>query len=211
MHDKLDLKRAEKSYFTAPATGWEDRVFPAYSYLMVDGRGSPGDGTDYARALAVLYPLAYAVKFLSKRALGRDYAVPPLEGLWWADDRAAYTQAGRRDEWRWTLMLMLPDWITRPHVDEARATKRGPDLAAVRLAHHEEGQCLSHMHLGPFADEAPVLHHLHTKEMAARGLTFNGEHHEIYLSDPRKTPPEKLRTILRQPVRPLPAIAGPDV
>ena len=202
MTDKVDLKRAEKAYYSAPQGDWADTVFPSYSYLMVDGQGSPGDGADYARALGVLYPLAYAVKFHSKRELGRDYAVPPLEGLWWADDRDAYTQAGRRDEWRWTLMLMLPDWITDEDVAAARASKQALELTAVRMGQHEEGRCLSRMHLGPFADEAPVLHQLHYEVMPARGLTFNGEHHEIYLSDPRRTAPEKLRTILRQPVKP---------
>ncbi len=169
---------------------------------MIDGQGSLGDSVEYAAALAALYPLAYATKFFSKRELGRDYAVPPLEGLWWADDRSAYTQAGRRDEWRWTLMLMVPGWITADHVAAARAGKPNTDTSAVRLGQHADGRCLSILHLGPFADEAAVLHRLHHEVMPARGLTFNGEHHEIYLSDPRRTPPEKLRTILRQPVRP---------
>jgi hypothetical protein len=201
MTEKLDLKRAEADWYSAPRGEWADAVFPAYPYLMVDGQGSPGDGTDYARALGVLYPLAYAVKFHSKRNLGRDYAVPPLEGLWWADDRDAYTQGGRRDEWRWTLMLMLPGWITAADVAAARASKPALDLSAVRMASHEEGRCLSRLHIGPFADEAPVLHDLHHIVMPARGLTFNGEHHEVYLSDPRRAAPEKLRTILRQPVK----------
>jgi len=199
---RLDLKRAEKAWFSAPADQWAEAVFPAYPFLMADGRGAPGEG-DYVAALGELYPLAYATKFFSKRELGRDYGVPPLEGLWWADDRSAYTQPGRRDEWRWTLMLMVPDWITDDHVAAARASKPRIDTARVRLRRHAEGRCLSRLHHGPFADETPVLHHLHHVEMPARGLTFDGEHHEIYLSDPRRTAPEKLRTILRQPVRPL--------
>lgn len=200
---KLDLKRAEKAYFSAPAGHFGEATFGSYQYLMVDGQGSPGDSPEYAAALAALYPLAYATKFLSKRELGRDYAVPPLEGLWWADDRSAYTQAGRRDEWRWTLMLMVPEWITADHLAAARASKPAVDTTAVRLGRHEEGRSLSILHLGSFADEAPVLHRLHHEEMPARCLKFNGEHHEIYLSDPRRTAPEKLRTILRQPVKPL--------
>ena len=203
MTDKVDLKRAEKAYYSAPQGDWADTVVPSYSYLMVDGQGSPGDGADYARALGVLYPLAYAVKFHSKRELGRDYAVPPLEGLWWADDRSAFTQAGRRDEWRWTLMQMVPQWITADHVAAARTSKAKTDTSAVRLGRHEDGRSLSILHVGSFADEAPVLHRLHHAVMPAQGLAFNGEHHEIYLSDPRRTPPDKLRTILRQPVRPL--------
>lgn len=168
---------------------------------MVDGQGSPGEGGEYQAALETLYPLAYATKFFSKLELGRDYVVPPLEGLWWADDRTAYTQAGRRDEWRWTLMLMLPDWIAPDHVAAARGRKADLDLSAIRFDSLEEGLCLSHLHLGPFADEAPKLHRLHHQLIPEGGYAFNGEHHEIYLSDPRRTAPERLRTILRQPVR----------
>ncbi|MEO5705771.1 MAG: GyrI-like domain-containing protein [Alteraurantiacibacter sp.] len=202
MAPKLDLKRAEKAYFSAPRGEFDEATLGSYRHLMVDGQGSPGDSPEYAAALAALYPLAYAVKFFSKRELGRDYVVPPLEGLWWADDRSAFTQAGRRDEWRWTLMLMVPEWITADHVAAARASKANVDTLAVRLGEHADGRCLSVLHLGSFADEAPVLHRLHHEVMPARGVTFNGEHHEIYLSDPRRTPPEKLRTILRQPVKP---------
>lgn len=204
--DKLDLKKALKTSFAAPAKGWEEVTLPPLPYLMVDGAGPPG-GPDYVAALTVLYPAAYAVKFLSKQDLGSDYTVPPLEGLWWADDHAAYTQPDRRDEWRWTLMLMLPGWITQQQVAQALARlavkKPALPLSSVRMAQLEEGRCLQHLHAGPFAAEAPKLAELHHQIMPARGLTFNGEHHEIYLSDPRKTAPEKLRTILRQPVRAL--------
>jgi len=202
MIDKVDLKKAHKAYFTAPAGQWVRATFPRLPYLMIDGQGAPGTSAEYNAALEHLYPLAYAVKFLSKRDLGRDYAVPPLEGLWWADDRSAFIEQGRRDEWRWTLMLMLPDWIEAAHVYAARLKKPGLDLSAVRLGHLEERQCLSRLHLGPFAEEAPVLRDLHHTVMPAAGLTFGGEHHEIYLSDPRRVAPEKLRTILRQPVKP---------
>jgi hypothetical protein len=202
MIGKIDLKRTEKAYFTAPADRFVAGTLGRYSYLMVDGQGSPGEAAEYAQALERLYPLAYATKFYSKQVLGRDYVVPPLEGLWWADDRSAFVTAGRRDEWRWTLMLMLPDWIEPAHVDAARLKKPGLDLSAVRLGQLEEGPCLSRLHLGPFALEAPLLHDLHHAVMPAAGLTFAGEHHEIYLSDPRRVAPEKLRTILRQPVKP---------
>ncbi|MCL6250330.1 GyrI-like domain-containing protein [Altererythrobacter sp. KTW20L] len=201
MADKTDLKRAEKDYFSAPVADFAEGIFRPYSYLMVDGQGSPGDSAEYRQALEALYPLAYATKFLSKAALGRDYVVPPLEGLWFAHDMAAYTQPGRRDEWRWTLMLMLPDWIEGEHVAEARAAKYGMDLSMVRMGRLDEGLSLSRLHLGPFADEAPVLHRLHHELIPQGGYAFNGQHHEIYLSDPRRTVPEKLKTILRQPVR----------
>lgn len=201
MADKLDLKRAEKDYFTAKPDEWAEVQIARHNYLMIDGQGSPGDSPAYQAALESLYPLAYATKFLSKQQLGRDYAVPPLEGLWWADDHAAFTTGGRRDEWRWTLMLMLPEWIAAEHVAAARAKKAAPGLAAVRFDSLAEGRCLQLLHLGSFASEAAVLHRLHHDELPGRGLTFNGHHHEIYLSDPRRSAPEKLKTVLRQPVR----------
>ena len=202
MAEKVDLRKTEAAYFTAPTDDFAPGTFGLYHYLMIDGQGSPGESPEYDAALAALYPLAYATKFLSKQDLGRDYVVPPLEGLWWADDMDAYTEPRRRKEWRWTLMLMLPDYIKTAHVDAARARKPDRDLSDIRVDRLEEGLCLSKLHLGPFADEAPVLRRLHHELIPQRGYAFNGHHHEIYLSDPRRTAPEKLRTILRQPVMP---------
>lgn len=201
MAEKIDLKVTEKAYFTAQRGDFALQTFRPYSYLMIDGEGSPGDSPEYQAALGALYPLAYATKFFSKMDLGRDYVVPPLEGLWWADDMDAYIEPGRRDEWRWTLMLMLPSWIDASHVKQARFKKPDLDLSAVRQGQLEEGLCLSMLHLGPFAEEGPVLRRLHHKLIPESGHVFNGQHHEIYLSDPRRTAPEKLRTILRQPVK----------
>lgn len=205
MADKLDLRKARRPFFTAPQQGWVEVDLPPCPCLMVDGTGAPG-GADYVAALEALYPAAYAIKFFSKQGLGRDYVVPPLEGLWWAEDHAAYTQPDRREEWRWTLLLMLPDWIDDKHVAQAlaglAAKKPGLNLARVRRAVLAEGRCLQHLHLGPFAAEAPKLAELHHTIMPQRGLTFAGHHHEVYLSDPRRTAPENLRTILRQPVKP---------
>lgn len=204
MAEKVDFKKTLKSYFTGSKKGWEEITFPAFNYLMTDGQGSPGDGPEYQSALEHLYPAAFGTKFFSKIDLGRDYAVPPLEGIWWADDFEAYTQPGRREEWRWTMMLMLPDWIDQGHVDEAlsRQAKRKPELdfGKVRMERLAEGLCLQMLHVGPFAEEAPLLHRLHHELIPEGGYAFNGQHHEIYLSDPRRTAPEKLRTVLRQPV-----------
>jgi len=204
MADKVDLKKTLKPYFSASKKAWDEVTFPAYRYLKVDGQGSPGDSPEYVAALEVLYPAAYGTKFFSKLDLGRDYVVPPLEGVWWADDMDAFTTAGRRDEWRWTLMLMLPPWIEGAHVSEAlgRQAKKKPDLdfSSVRFEALEEGLCLQRLHVGPFADEAPVLRQLHHELIPEGGYAFQGNHHEIYLSDPRRTAPEKLRTVLRQPV-----------
>jgi hypothetical protein len=202
---KIDLRKAHKARFSAPAGDFERVDLPPAAYLMIDGQGPPG-GEAYAKALATLYPAAYGLKFHSKLELGRDYVVPPLEGLWWAQDRTAFT-ANRRDEWLWTMMILIPEWIGPDEfaVSLAQTARKKPDTDFTPLRRQvlEEGLCLQKLHIGSFADEAPVLHRLHHELMPREGLTFNGEHHEIYLNDPRRTAPDKLRTILRQPVKPL--------
>ncbi len=203
---KTDFKRTLKHLFAPSSKAWAEVDVPPMQYLMVDGQGSPGEAPEYAIAVEWLFSVSYPLKFMSKKELGRDYAVMPLQGIWFADDFSAYTQAGRRDEWRWTLMILQPAWITQVIVDRAidkTLAKRDDRPASLRLETFHEGRCLTKLHVGPFADEAPVLHHLHQELMPSLGLTFNGNHHEIYLSDPRKTAPEKLRTVLRQPVRPI--------
>lgn len=170
---------------------------------MVDGRGDPNSAPGYAEALHALYPLAFALKFASKQDLGRDYVVPPLEGLWWAEDMAAFTTRRDKSTWYWTMMLMMPDWLAAEHVEAARDTvaAKKPSLAVERVR-VDEGLCVQTLHVGSFDDEGAVLADLHEAFIPEHGLTMTGKHHEIYLSDPRRTAPDKLRTILRQPVRP---------
>ncbi len=203
---KVDFKKARKELFSAPRKGWEEITIGPIAYLMVDGQGSPGDSPEYQAALERLYPAAFGIKFWSKVELGRDYVVPPLQGLWWADDPSAFT-SGDRDAWRWTMMIMLPDWIGDKDfaagMERVAAKNSGLDFSSLRRGVIEEGRCLQHLYVGPYTDEAPVQRELHEEIMPRLGLTFAGHHHEIYLGDPRRVAPEKLRTILRQPVRPL--------
>lgn len=177
---------------------------PPLQYLMLDGRGDPNTAPAYADALRTLYPLAYTLKFLSRRELGRDHVVMPLEALWWADDMDAFTRARDKGRWSWTVMILVPDWITAAHVEDARAAvaRKGgaPGLDAARLERLDEGLCVQTLHVGPYDDEGPVLHELHHRFVPEHGLRLTGRHHEIYLSDARRTAPERLRTILRQPV-----------
>ncbi len=201
---KIDFKKEYKAFYAPSAKEWVEVDVPPMQYLMVDGQGSPGEAAEYFAAVEWLFSVSYPLKFMSKKELQRDYAVMPLEGIWFADDFSSFTKAGRRDEWRWTLMILQPDWITREMVERAidrTLAKRHDKPESLRLETFLEGRCLQKLHVGPFADEAPVLAHLHHELMPSLGLTFNGDHHEIYLSDPRKTAPEKLRTVLRQPVK----------
>jgi hypothetical protein len=208
MTDKIDFKKVLDSY---QASRGEFRVvdIPDMQYLMVDGHGDPNTSPAYAEALAALYPVAYKLKFLSKRELGRDYVVPPLEGLWWADDMDSFTVARDKSQWDWTMMLLVPDWIDQTHVtraiEQAGAKEKPARLDDVRLENLSEGRCVQTLHVGPFDDEGPVLERMHHEVIPHHGLRLAGKHHEIYLSDARKVAPEKLRAILRQPVAHPPA------
>ncbi|KAA9143504.1 hypothetical protein F6B41_20890 [Microbacterium lushaniae] len=205
MTEKIDLKKTLDSY---RATRGEFRIVdvPDLQYLMIDGHGDPNTSPAYAEALEALYPVAYKLKFASKRELGRDYVVPPLEGLWWADDMAAFTASRDKSQWDWTMMLLVPDWIEAGMVADAvaQAGAKAPParLADVRLEGLSEGRCVQTLHVGSFDDEAPVLARMHEEFIPAQGLRVAGRHHEIYFSDFRTVAPEKLRTILRQPVTP---------
>lgn len=175
---------------------------PAMNYLMLDGEGDPNTAAAYGDALQALYPLAYALKFLSKNELGRDHIVPPLEALWWADNMAVFTDERDKSQWQWTVMLMVPDWLSEADVARCRlvARKKSSLVSEVRFGALSEGTCVQTLHVGPFDDEGPLLRQMHDVFIPENGLTMTGKHHEIYLSDPRRAAPENLRTILRQPV-----------
>lgn len=202
MSSKLDLKKDRKALFTAPRGEFEAVVVPRALYLMADGHGDPNATPDYRRAVEALYSTAYALKFACK-AEGRDFVVAPLEGLWSAADPGSFV-ARRKYEWNWTMLIMVPDFIDRELFEAARAktqAKLGQLPSTLRLEALEEGLCLQALHIGSYDDEGPLLARLHDEIMPAGGYEFAGRHHEIYLGDPRKTAPSKLKTILRQPVR----------
>ena len=204
--EKFEFKKAYPELY-APKPGDFSMVqVPRLQYLAYDGQGDPNTSAEYVHALECLYPAAYTLKFASKKELGRDFTVGPLEGLWRADDMDAFTR-GEKDSWDWTMLVAQPDWITEDMVRAAVATvqkkKALSGLERIRLLPLEEGSSVQILYIGAYDAEGPVLHRLHHQWMPAHGLTFNGDHHEVYLSDPRRTATEKLRTVLRQPVRPL--------
>lgn len=203
MAEKIDFKKTIDSY-RAIRGAFRLLEVPPLQYLMIDGSGDPNTVPEYAEAVRALYPLAYALKFLSKRQLGKDYTVMPLEGLWWADDMESFTSARDKSRWSWTMMIMVPDWISQDVFAEVlkSVTAKNPaaSLAKVRLETLAEGSAVQTLHIGPYDDEGPVLAKMHREFIPEQRLTLTGKHHEIYLSDPRRTAPEKLRTLLRQPV-----------
>ena len=204
--EKIDIKKELKSLFSPPKGKFTEVDVPPLRYLMIDGKGDPGKASEYMHAVETLYPVAYTLKFASKKELGKDYTVPPLEGLWWAEDMNAFV-AGDRDAWLWTSMIMVPEWVSGDMVsraiEEVKAKKNPASIGKIRLETLEEGRSVQIMHIGPYSEEGPTLARLHHEYMPEHGLTFNGKHHEIYLGDPRRTAPEKLKTALRQPVRPI--------
>ncbi|GAA4547736.1 GyrI-like domain-containing protein [Pseudonocardia xishanensis] len=202
MEEKRDFKR-ELACYRARRDVLEIVDVPELRYLMIDGHGDPNTPV-YAEAVATLYPVAYALKFASRRELGRDYVVMPLEGLWWADDMATFTDARDKSRWDWTMMIMVPDWTTpemlAAAVEHAGRKDRPVRLDDLRMEDLVEGRCVQALHIGSYDDEAELLRRMHEEYIPGRGLAMTGKHHEIYLSDPRRVGPAKLRTILRQPV-----------
>ncbi|MDP1839754.1 MAG: GyrI-like domain-containing protein [Reyranella sp.] len=204
--EKIDFKKSFPDLYKPPAGRFVSVDVPAMQFVKVDGKGDPNTAPAYRQAIEWLYSVSYAMKFAAKASRGKDYVVPPLEGLWWADDPADFV-ARRKERWHWTMMIMAPGFIDQALFDAA-VGKSGKKLGAapesLRIERLEEGTALQILHIGSYDDEGPILARLHDEEMPSRGLTFAGPHHEIYLSDPRKTAPAKLRTILRQPVRSAP-------
>ncbi|MFI7217352.1 GyrI-like domain-containing protein [Micromonospora maritima] len=206
--EKIDFKKTLDAY-RAQQGRFRLVDVPDMRYLMIDGHGDPNTSPAFTEAVEALYPTAYKLKFASKRGLGRDYVVPPLEGLWWAEDMASFTTARQKSQWNWTLMLMVPDWIEPAMVTDAVAQAGARNTPArlddVRLDTLSEGRCVQTLHVGSFDDEAEVLDRLHHEYVPGNRLRLTGKHHEIYLSDFRRVAPDRQRTILRQPVAPDPA------
>lgn len=199
--DKIDLKQQMRAYWAPRKDRFEIIDVPDFAYVMVDGAGDPNTAASYANAVQWLYSISYAVKFASKAA-GRDYSVAPLEAWWWSEDWGSFA-SGERDKWQWTAMIMQPEFVTAAMVEAGIAkagTKLGVAPGSLRFERFAEGPSVQIMHVGPYSDEGPVLATLHREFLPANGLRERGKHHEIYLGDPRKSAPERLKTVLRQPV-----------
>ncbi len=200
---KIDLKKDLKSLYQASAKAVVQIDVPAMNYLMVDGEGDPNTAPAYADAVEVLFMVSYALKFMVKKgSLAVDYGVMPLEGLWWADDMSKFS-ATDKSNWKWTAMIMQPDFVTPELVAQAIADvkiKKNPrTIGKLRLASLIEGRCAQILHIGPFSEEGPAIEKVH-QFITERGR-LSGKHHEIYLSDIRKADPSKWKTIIRQPMQ----------
>ncbi len=200
---RIDFKKDFKQLYKASAGSVSFVEVPAISYLMVDGAGDPLNAPEFQSAVETLYGVAYTIKFAAKKAQnGPEYTIPPLSGLWWCDGMEGF-DPDNRNLWRWTLMLGQP-----PHVESGMVTGAIEHLKSKRkrglwqkidLKTFEEGLCVQTLHIGPYSDEAPKIAAM-MAFIHDQGYRPRGKHHEIYMSDPRRTSPEKLKTILRHPV-----------
>jgi len=199
---KLDLKRELAHLYNPSAKEVSVVDVPPLNFIMLDGAGDPNTAVEYHQALEALYSLAYTIKFACKKQLDTDYVVPPLEGLWWTPNMAEFSMDAK-EAWQWTMMIMQPAPVTAELVAaslaEAQRKKPSPALDKIRFEAYHEGLCVQIMHIGPYEAEAPTIARLHAYA-ADHGYALAGKHHEIYLGDPRRTTPDKLKTVLRQPV-----------
>ena len=197
---KQELRKTLKEFYTPPAGEASLVELPPMKYIMVDGHGEPG-GESFQQAMGVLYSVAYAMKFRSKKLLKKDYDMMAPEGLWWM--KGNRIDLNQRDKWLWTLMIVVPDFVNgrlfRDSVEEVRRKKNPPGLGLARLETLEERTCVQIMHVGTYSSEPESIAKLdaYAKE---NGYKMVGKHHEIYLGDPRRAAPSKLKTIVRHPV-----------
>jgi len=204
---RIDLKKELKHLYAPSAKKVEIVSVPKFSFAMVDGQMKPGETPEkspaFQEALTALYGISFTLKFMSKLRERNpiDYTVMALEGLWWVDSGEFDFDAAKT--WKWTLMMMQPDHITEEMYQEAlqqlRKKKGNPALSRLRFEAFREGLCVQTLHIGPYSAEPQTIERMRSFAQE-NGYTYCGRHHEIYLGDPRRAKPEKLRTVLRHPV-----------
>lgn len=207
---KIDFKKKWKNLYTPPVGKVVEVEVPGIQYLMVEGTGDPNTSQEFKDTYAIIYPVAYTLKFASK-ANGKDYVVMPPEALWWADDMNDFL-AGKKDNWKWFSIMMIPDFITQDmyqaaveSVKEKKADELPPTFSKLQFKKYEEGKAAQLMHIGSYSEETENIQKIH-QFIEEQGGTFDGQqwgqyHHEIFLSDPRRAKPESMKTVIRQPFR----------
>lgn len=207
----IDFMKQDKALYL-PKTEPEIIHIPKMKFIMVDGKGQPEGGppehnTEFQNAFSALYGIAYSIKMSYKKgdepAGYQNFKVAPPEGLWWMEDGKAFDMK-RPEEWRWTLMLRMPEFVTPEvvagYAEQLNQKKKTSIYSNVRLEEYEEGDVVQLMHIGPYDQEGPNIEKMldYAKE---KGYQLRGKHHELYYGDPRRTAPERLKTVLRQPVQ----------
>ncbi len=199
---KIDLKKEYRHLYTPSARQVVEVDVPGFNFLMIDGVGDPNTSQKYAQAVEALFSVSYKIKFMIKKGVDAiDYAVMPLEGLWWADDMSAFA-SNDKSNWKWTMMIMQPAFVDQNIIDEAisevQKKKNISAISELRFEAFTEGRCAQILHIGPFSEEGPTIQRVHS--FIAEHSAITGKHHEIYLSDIRRAAPEKWKTVIRQPM-----------
>lgn len=202
--DNHDLKKDPRLPYRA-TTRIEVVDVPSIAFLAAVGEGDPNTSRLYADVVEALYASSYGVRAVAIEELGRKHTVAPLEGLWWADDLRVFT-ARDKDAWHWQMMIAQPPWATddlvAAGIERARSRRDLAEAGRLTFTTVTEGLAVQTLHVGPYDDEGPTIARMHDEFMPQHGYRPRGAHHEIYLSDVRKTAPGRLRTILRQPIEP---------
>jgi hypothetical protein len=202
MH-KLDFKKELKHLYKPSHKEIKIVEVPKMNFLMIDGQGDPNTAKEYGDAVEALFALSYALKFMIKKSeLQIDYGVMPLEGLWWVDDMSKFSIEDK-SSWKWTSLMMQPEYVTRDlfmeALEQVKKKKNPAALPKVRFESFNEGRSAQTMHIGPFSEEGPTIERIH-RFIHDNGFTRAGKHHEIYLTDIRRAAPEKWKTVIRQPI-----------
>lgn len=201
---KIDYKKELKHLYNSSSEQPNIVDVLTMNFLMIDGEGNPNTSKAYQESIEVLFSVSYALKFIIKKSkLQIDYGVLPLEGLWWSDDMSNFN-VQNKDNWKWTSMIMQPKHVTielyEKAIEQVKKKKNLVLVSSVKFKSYNEGKSTQIMHIGPFSEEGHTIEKLHTF-IKDKGYKLNGKHHEIYLNDVRKTSPEKLKTIIRQPIK----------
>jgi len=205
---KLDLKKENKLLYYPKVDEVSVVKVPEMNFLMMDGKGDPNTSKEYQEAMESIFPVSYKVKFMSKNEKSQDYVVMPLEGLWWVDNMENFSIEDKTN-WNWTVMIRQPDFITesmvKDAINEVKEKKDSPALDKLKFEKFKEGSAAQIMHIGPYFLEGPTVEKLHNY-IHENGHEFEGcqpgeKHHEIYISDIRRTKPERLKTVIRQPFK----------
>jgi hypothetical protein len=199
--NKFDFKKENKRLYSPSKKEVSIVDVPKMNFLMIDGKGDPNTSKEFKDAVETLFPVAYKIKFTVRKEQDIDYKVMPLEGLWWTDDMAKFS-VDKKDEWKWTVMIMQPhivkEQLFNKAVEEVRKSKKPPAVDLIRFMAFHEGKSAQIMHVGPYSEEPANIHKIH-QTIADKGFKLKGKHHEIYLKDFTKTKPENLLTVIRQP------------
>ena len=201
MTEKVDFRKTLKNLYNPGKGSFQLIEVPPMNFLMIDGKGDPNTAVEYQQAVEALYAMSYGIKFALK-SQGVDYIVPPMEGLWWMEDMNEFTVANK-PRWEWTMMIMQPEWVSGALVEKVKdktyKKKGNPALQKIKFECYREGLSVQILYFGAYSNESSTIADMHDY-IKRNGYKTNGKHHEIYLGDPRKSAPDKLQTILRQPI-----------